>query len=458
MSKRIWFWTILITGIAFRLYGITNPLLDNHAWRQVDTASMAANFLEYGFYPPFPQLNYDGPPPNFVELEFPLVPLITALLWSLFGQLDLIARGVVITFSAGTLLLIYLLGKEVYDRTGGLLAMAFFALNPLAVYYGRTVMPDSAMIFFMTASVYFLVRWSQSERFASLGLSAVSFSLAVLAKLPALMIGIPLLVLALQKYKGRILKEKAFRFFILVGFLPPLIYYYLAHLNAGTRFVSGIIQHQLGLETHDYSYLWKKLGRMVTGPLIVTALFAPFVRKARVGNLFFWAWAGVLFVYTITVGARIQLEYYLYPLVPLLCVLAGGTLGRFWGEAPGVVSGLLIFLICYNTTTEELRYYYRVEHQVLEQAKAVERHTNPGDLLILSDEPPMIFYYSHRKGWRLLPEKRNPEALEVLRAQGGRVFVVLPDSKLDPALKSYLDRHYTFFPIGNFYDLDGANS
>lgn len=450
LNHRVWFWLVLLAGVTARLYGITNPLLDNHAWRQADTASMAANFLEYGFFPMLPQLNYDGPGPNYAELEFPVIPLLVAALWKLLGQSDLIARAVAVSFATGTLALVYLLGKEIYDRKSGLLAMAFFTVNPMAIYYGRSVMPEGPMLFFATAAVYHLVRWVKTDSFRALGLSSLCFALAVLSKLPALMLAPPLLALGTQKHKLGLVKTKEFWFFVLIGFLPALGYYYEAHHYASAKYVSSIVQMQASLGP-SMDYLGNSLKRMVTGPLIITALIGPFLRKARVGNLFLWVWLAILLTYTLSVGARIQLEYYLYPLVPALCVLAGGTLGKFWEEAPGVISGLLILGICFNTAIKELKNYYDVDYGVLNQARIIEKATLPHDLLVLSDAPPMTFYYSNRNGWRLLPGQQKPERLEDLRAKGAKVFVILPGSEPDSALTSYLDDRYIFKREGNYY-------
>jgi len=448
--KRFWFWLILLAAVAVRLYGITNPLLDNHAWRQADTASMAANFLQSGFYPPWPQLDYDGPPPNFAELEFPLLPLLTAAAWKLFGQSDVIARGWAVLFSSGTLVMIYLLGRELYDRKSGLLAMAFFGLNPMAIYYGRSVLPDGPMLFFMTAAVYFMVRWLRNQFSWEFILASLCFALAVLSKLPALIAAVPLLALGYQKHGPNVVKTRNFWLFMLIGFVPPLIYYLSAHYFSSTQYVSGILQLQ-GTLRPDMEYLRKRLEGMVTAPLLIIALSAPFLRRARGGNLFLWSWLAILAVYTLSVGAKIQLEYYLLPLLPPLCVLAGGALGYFWGETPGIISILLIFGLCLHTAGKSLEHYYDFNAGLITQAGLVEKATKPGDLIIISDERPMLFYYSHRKGWRLLPGRQTPQSVEKMHQEGAKLFVIVPGQAPNPALISYLAARYRFFPEGDFY-------
>ena len=47
---------MFIVLIAIRMIGITNPPLDYSSWRQVDTDSMARNFIDYKFNILYPQL------------------------------------------------------------------------------------------------------------------------------------------------------------------------------------------------------------------------------------------------------------------------------------------------------------------------------------------------------------------------------------------------------------------
>ena len=71
-------WGIFFIALAFRLWGVTNPLLDFHGWRQPLTPTMAYNYYADGmeFFNPSPnQLNQIG------AYEFPLYTYIIAILY-----------------------------------------------------------------------------------------------------------------------------------------------------------------------------------------------------------------------------------------------------------------------------------------------------------------------------------------------------------------------------------------
>jgi hypothetical protein len=54
------FLLILALGATLRLFHLTAPFVDAHAWRQLDTAAMARNFYEGSFIPLDPQVDWRG--------------------------------------------------------------------------------------------------------------------------------------------------------------------------------------------------------------------------------------------------------------------------------------------------------------------------------------------------------------------------------------------------------------
>ncbi|HTD34963.1 MAG TPA: hypothetical protein VK665_14960, partial [Candidatus Elarobacter sp.] len=69
-ARRFWIAALVITaiGAVLRFKGIHDPIFDHPSWRQGDTAAIARNFAQLQYNPLFPQTDYDGPPPNYVEL------------------------------------------------------------------------------------------------------------------------------------------------------------------------------------------------------------------------------------------------------------------------------------------------------------------------------------------------------------------------------------------------------
>src|SRR5581483_10608632 len=92
----------LLAGLLLRLHGLHDPVLDHPGWRQGDTAAIARNFATLEYNPLRPQTDYDGPPPNYVELELQIVPFLAATLYKIFGIHEVFGRLISIAFSLGT--------------------------------------------------------------------------------------------------------------------------------------------------------------------------------------------------------------------------------------------------------------------------------------------------------------------------------------------------------------------
>src|SRR5215472_18008230 len=116
---------ILLLALFLRLYGIHNPILDHPGWRQGDEAAIARNFAQLQDTIVAPQTDYDGPPPNYVELELQIVPFAAAQLYRIFGVHEIFSRLIVVAFSLGTVLLLYFFGKELFGRRGLIAALCY---------------------------------------------------------------------------------------------------------------------------------------------------------------------------------------------------------------------------------------------------------------------------------------------------------------------------------------------
>ena len=151
---------MLLLALALRLHGIHDPILDHPGWRQGDTAAIARNFARLQFDIMYPQTIYNGPPPNYVELELQIVPFLAASLYKIFGVHEIFGRLLTMAFSLATVVTLAYFARWLFrSALAGLIAAFFYAVFPGSVYYGRTFMPDCAMVFFLTAALYAVTRY-----------------------------------------------------------------------------------------------------------------------------------------------------------------------------------------------------------------------------------------------------------------------------------------------------------
>ena len=114
-----------------RLKGIHNPIIDHPGWRQGDESAIARNFATLDYNPLHPQTDYNGPPPNYVELELQIVPFLAATLYKLFGIHEIFGRLISVAFSLGTIAVLALFARWLFfDALAGLFAALLFAIMP----------------------------------------------------------------------------------------------------------------------------------------------------------------------------------------------------------------------------------------------------------------------------------------------------------------------------------------
>ncbi|MDR3602201.1 MAG: glycosyltransferase family 39 protein [Desulfosporosinus sp.] len=431
--RRVLLFLILLVALGVRLRGITNPLLDDQAWRQADTASIAAHMLGHLTDIPsvfLPQLNYDGITPQRVELEFPFLPYLLACTWTLFGWADIWGRLWSVVLSLITVGGIYELGRKMFTERAGLMAAAIYALMPLAIYYGRVVMPEPMAQAWSIWALVMIWRWRTTQEESGVWKAGVLMAGAILAKLPQLMLFPVALMLGFWPLnRERVAKLVGYSMIVL---MPPMVYYLWVHFKvaASSQFVTGILTGQVvTASTLDWKLLSKTIRRGFTDSILLLSgvglcrliFFRSPVRMALL------AWVGIVVLYIGVVCAHIPLDYYLVPVLPLAALLGAYALDGIKGR-PLTMLGIVLLVWINRSSYTYLTPKYQWNQEYLSQARWIERHTSASSILVLSDPAPMTFYYAHRVGFRLTKVGDKVIPSKLLQQFPGDYFVHLPKS------------------------------
>lgn len=425
---------IFSLALALRLRGIANPLLDDQAWRQSDTATIALNMLGHltnfpGVF--FPHLNYDAIVPQKVELEFPFLPYLLACTWSIFGWADVWGRLWSVLFSLLTIWGIYDFARRVFNERVALLATGIYAVIPLAVYYGRVVMPEPVAQVLSIWALNLLWRWRCTPSFGKLCGAAFLISAAILAKLPQFMLFPVALFLGFWPLGHSRLRELAE--YSLIALFLPVVYYSWVHFGSdhSAQFVSAIFSGQVvQAKLFHWVELRKNLNRGGLSLFIIVLTLIGGIRVmctaslARAGMI---VWLLVSLLYVGVVCSRIPLDYYLVPVLPLVAILSALAIDKT-DDFPGTVGGiLLVYLLCCSTV-QTLAPKYAWDNRYLEQADWLKHNIPVQSVLVLSDPPPMTFYYTQRVGYRLT-NSNDQQALAQLKVLPAQYLVRLPNSE-----------------------------
>jgi 4-amino-4-deoxy-L-arabinose transferase-like glycosyltransferase len=469
---------ILLLALALRLHGIHDPILDHPGWRQGDTASIARNFarLQYNFM--YPQTTYDGPPPNYVELELQIVPFLAATLYKFFGIHEIFGRLVTLAFSLATVATLAYFGRWLFGSPpAGIAAAFFFAVFPGSVYYGRTFMPDAAMIFFLSAALYAATRFLVEDRALAprpLARAAALLTLAYLAKPVAVLAAFPLAAVAWERARtGLSTRPTAVAVLLLAPLLVLWMYDRRVASYAEWHWASGITQLHVVPALRDafasFSSFAAKCSAflnaigMLRETILGTAGFLcslvafvalPWVAARSRALLWVWLAAGLAYIFVVVTVERV--DYYMLALVPLCALAIGGALGRFaesvreadaaplarWAILALVpVLGIVVLL----QGLAAIAPYYHYNKQAYRNATFLNATLDPHALVVIGHYGPDVQYYIDRFGWEEDPALWTPYDEESAIRKGARYFISIEDNRLrrNPDLCAWLQR----FPV-----------
>ncbi len=463
---RIGLFLVVLLGLWLRLRGIHDPILDHPGWRQGDTAAIARNFATLDFNPFHPQTDYDGPPPNYVELELQIVPYLAAILYHFFGIHEIFGRLISIAFSLGTILVAGFFARRLFaSRVAGMFAALAFAIYPGSVYYGRTFMPDTAMTFFLCAALFASWEWIATDdgrfgrRFTA---AAILTALALLAKPVAAVALVPIAaMLVLQRGARQALRRPATYAFFALALAPYAAYDAYVRGIAEWHWASGITQlhvipglrlaftsprafvHKLGLFGRALGMLRATMLGDVGCGVAVAALIAVRPRDA-VRRALLWGWLAAALVYTFVVVTVERVDYYLYPFLPLAALYTGGLaaylqqhLRRPSERALALSCTALLAGFAVVQGRSAVAAYYHYSKPVYRAATALDATLAPGVLVVMGHYDPSILYYMRRKGWEEDPYLWTPFDEESAIRKGARYFIAVEPKRLRRNVELY---------------------
>ena len=262
-------------------------------------------------------------------------PLLFHLLLSLLyllGVSDIVGRVLSAVFGVATVFLVYRLGKGLYGEATGFVAAILLALMPYHVIVTRQVLLDGPMTFFATLAVAMLARYARTERFVDLAAAGGALGMTFLAKeTGVLFLGSVYVFFALSPdVRFRL------RWIIPAGLIAAglMLVYPLTVSFAGSGTTSTAQQYLVWQLFRYPNHPWDFYLRMLPfeiGPLVILlALLGLFLlrgeRTWRETLLLSWIVVPLLFFQVWpTKGYQ-----YLLPTAPVLAVLAGRTIGRWF--------------------------------------------------------------------------------------------------------------------------------
>lgn len=325
--------------VSVRLYRIQAPLADWHSWRQSDTASVARNYIKFGFdilRPRYDDLSNipsgKDNPSGWRMVEFPLYQFIGAGLARGYPQISIevwLRLVSVFASAATTVFLVFLVSRRT-NMLGGVLTGLVYALLPYSIFYGRTILPETFAVFWAVLSLFLLSRVKNGTKgnWLTVIFAAVSGAIALLIKPTAGFLLIPAPYVLLKGFgfsKNWIIGLFAY---CIIG-LAPLFWWrgWILQFPEGIPSYSWLLNsNNIRFKGAWFHWLFaERLGKLILGywgliPLAVGLLMKPTKDE---GWFFRWLFAGSLLYLIVFATGNVQHDYYQIILLPVVSIFVG---------------------------------------------------------------------------------------------------------------------------------------
>ena len=456
---------ILLLALAFRLYRIDVPLIDAHSWRQVTNADITRHFSEGVMNPFLPRVSWGGLN-GVVGMEFPLLHYLTAIIWRIAGEQEIIARLVAAVFSVTGIWLIYVLGTRLFSRAAGRAAAFLFAVSPGLVFFGRSYLSDTPMVTFSIAAVIAWDRYFSQPGTRRAAAASLLTALAALVKLPAILVLAPIGGLAMSYRGWGLFRDRllwiggvaavlvtaawyfwADRIYLETGLTqavfrpsgrypseiaPDVFYHTVYHFATRERLMSeefwlGMLHRFWALHLTPFGFLGLLLG----------ACFA--WRSGRALPALLWALGGVTLLVT-TAEGQWNHEFHQLPLMPPFALLFGVAAAPLFDgahlrrylptAAAGAAVGAALVIVALEAfwASNVVTHLYRPDNLATyfpAHGSFLQSVIPPDALIVTVDyqdhgvNSPMLVYYARRQGWAFDIFTISPKVIEHLRTWYG---------------------------------------
>ncbi len=426
---------LILAGALLRFEHITQPFIDKFSWREASTAMMAQNFYRGHWNILYPEVDWGGPGPNYQGREFQIVSYIAAILYTVFGQHEWVSRCVTVSFGLWGIFALYQLIRRVWDEERALVCAALMSVLPGAVFIERSFLPDPAMVALAITSLWMLVAYCQTDKMHYLVLSAFVGCLAILAKLPGIIIGLPA-IYAIYAILGHRVLDRQKLLGLLVAPVSVLIvisgyYLWARHLSLTYPPYHFAGQHQflspgkISDWIRHYYFLPKLINQLFgwlwTWPvaiLVLIGLLLPPLKEDKgepgtKGAPWFFHWFGVALVIQYVVEARHLVEdpNNMHLWNPFAAAMSGYAIvtisqlirrGGF--ESLRIIAIMVIIVVVGLGGREQIKSRYNPSYaSSYHIGVTASKIAGPNDLIISFGLNPCTIYYSKLRGWLFPP-------------------------------------------------------
>ncbi|KUK79079.1 MAG: PMT family glycosyltransferase, 4-amino-4-deoxy-L-arabinose transferase [Microgenomates bacterium 39_7] len=335
-ERRVQLAFVIVISFLLRLYRVDNPVLDWHAFRQADTASVTYRYTLEGvnlLYPKYHDLSniqsgLDNPE-GYRMVEFPLINGFIAIILRALPEADLVitSRFISILASTGTMIFLYWFIKQILSHQLALLSVIFFGLMPFSIFYSRVILPEPFMLMFSTASMaffaaYYLPKNLKDRKKVFWWLSIICLALSLLIK-PFVLFLAPVYVYILWLHQPHFLKNMRTYLYPILAIIPLILWRrWIQNFPEGIPASQWLFNSDgIRLRPAWFRWLfWERLTILIGG-FIGPILALPNILKKNKGLMLLASWWTGLILYLIVIATgNVRHDYYQVLLIPCVAL------------------------------------------------------------------------------------------------------------------------------------------
>ena len=373
-------------------------------------------------------------------------------------DLRLVGRGMSAVFDTGTVLLIYLLGRRLYNHRTGLLAAILAAFTVLSIQQSHFCTVDSMLTFFVVLTVLFSARVinnsSRSTLWAAV-LIGLCLGLAIATKMTAvILLGVIVTAYTLRCFNGHSdsITKSSFSprhiksglaglaivslvAIITIAVTEPYIFIDWNEFIAQTSWVRDAVVTRASdlpwtrqfINTTPYLYQIRHLSVWGMGlPLAVAAwgglLFtvATAIKRRRKSDLLLLLW--ILSFFLIAGAMEVKFIRYVLPLVPFLCLVAACLFSALYERVRGnwrpFVIGVIALVIASSVFYSFAHVsIYSKPHPVVQAAQWANTNIDQEETVAVEDWEQLLYLGPYQVVRLRLYDEDSPEKMANIAEQ-----------------------------------------
>lgn len=498
---------VIVIGVAiFRLMTIGIPSLDRTSWKEIDYLMISQNYWKNGFNLLQPEVTWPAEPPRVTEMELPLVPYTTALLYQVFGYSPFTARAVTLLASLLMIVYVFKLSRREFNPFIGLLSALATGVLPLYHPFSRLLFTEPTMIAMSVVSIYYMAEWADNPSRRNWILTILSLSLTFSLKLETLYLLLPLTWIMFRKHQFKLSQYWKFVILVIVSLILPVIWYaYAYYLETTGAHLFGIFKghdkSQFTTLLLDFRWYRTMAGRVIngiTGGLYGFGLFGLgflFLLLNRKGSLVFAYFLAVAIYFGLIAEGQIDAPYRQMPIIPSISIFVAfgvqtlilllltfmdiikrSISSRTASTWTLTASFLIVLLIPFQRLDEVLIADSPAHADRWSLAQEIKKTADSNSKLIVVGEyskhvggydlSPVLFYYSNLQGWNLTPEEWTADYIKELRKKGATHlvfilpygypydFIYLPEEPVEPFIQEMRAKYPVLYEYNDQLVLD----